>query len=90
MHPAEILLQIVCNEQLPACRVNVCTACPAVGLEDAVITKPKVYAALKVQMSDACLVVLLPCKDFSIARLFPDPAEVKPGLKAGQVSEDVR
>lgn len=37
----------------------------------------------------ACLVVLLLCKDLSIARLLSNTTEVKPGLKTFQVSEDV-
>ena len=38
----------------------------------------------------AYLVMLLACKDDSIARLISYTTEVKPGLKAGQVSKDVR
>ena len=41
-------------------------------------------------MSGACLVVLLLCKDLSIARLLTNTTEVKPGLKTFQISKDVR
>ncbi len=34
--------------------------------------------------------MLLLCKDLSIARFLPYSTEVEPGLKVGQVSEDVR
>lgn len=40
-------------------------------------------------MSGACLVVLLLCKDLSIARLLTNTTEVEPGLETFQVSEDV-
>jgi hypothetical protein len=34
--------------------------------------------------------MLLLCKDLSIARFLPYSTEVKPGLKVGQVSKNVR
>ena len=46
-------------------------------------------SCMKASMSEPCLVVLLPSKDLSIAGLLTNTTEIKPGLKAFQISEDV-